>query len=405
MKTAGLIVEYNPFHKGHLYHIEKTKEVTGADTIIAVMSGNFVQRGAPAVMPKHLRARCALLCGASAVIELPVCYAAASAEYLALGAVSLLDRLGCVDAVCFGSECGDIKILEEIADIVEEEPEEYRALLKEALKTGLSFPLARQHALMQYEAILSEPNNILGIEYLKALKRLNSPMKAFTIRRAGAGYHDTVISGGFSSASAIRTCIDSFPEIRNQIPENCHAVIQEAYHRRFPIQNGDFSLLLKTALLSETPDSLVRYLDINRGLANRIINMRNDFLNLEQFCGLLKTKELTYSRISRALFHILLNITKQNMEDYRNAGSVFYARVLGFREQDSALLRLLKQSSQIPVITRLSQKKLPDSAGSSMMDTDIYAADLYESVVTGKFQTPFINELQQSVIKLPPAQS
>lgn len=401
MKTAGLIVEYNPFHRGHLYHIEKTKEVTGADTVIAVMSGNFIQRGAPAVMPKHLRAECALLCGASAVIELPVCYAAASAEYFAWGAVSLLERLGCVDAVCFGSECGDISVLEEIADILENEPEEYKTSLKESLKMGLSFPLARQHALKQYADILSKPNNILGIEYLKALKRLNSPMKAYTIRRAGAGYHDAEIRDAFSSATAIRANIDNLSEIKSQIPENCHSIIQEAYRRRFPVQCGDFSLLLKARLLSENSDSLIRYTDVSRELANRIINRRNDFLNLEQFCGLLKTKELTYSRISRALFHILLNITNQAMADYREAGSIFYARVLGFREEDAALLRRLKQSSQIPVITRLSQKKYLDTHGASMLDTDIYAADLYESVVTERFQTPFINERQRSVLKLP----
>lgn len=401
MKVAGLITEYNPFHKGHLYHIEQTKKVTGADSVIAVMSGNFVQRGAPAIMPKHLRTKCALLSGVSAVMELPVCYAVSSAEYFAMGAVSLLDKLGCVDAVCFGSECGEIQILEEIADILAEEPDDYKASLKDALKAGLSFPLARQQALKQYAGILSAPNNILGIEYLKALKRLDSPIKAYTIRRAGAGYHDTAISHDFSSASAIRANIDSPSVMERQIPKDCLAAIQDAYRQKFPIQSNDFSLLLKVRLLSETADSLTRYADVNPELANRIVNCRNHFLNLEQFCELLKTKELTYSRISRALFHILLEITRQDMANYGQAGRIFYARMLGFREADAALLGLIKRKSQIPVITRLSQKKLLDFPGSSMLNTDIYAADLYESVVTERYQIPFINERQQSVIKLP----
>ncbi len=401
MKVAGLITEYNPFHKGHLYHIEQTKKVTGADTVIAVMSGNFVQRGAPAIMPKHLRTKCALLSGVSAVMELPVCYAVSSAEYFAMGAVSLLDKLGCVDAVCFGSECGEIQILEEIADILAEEPDDYKASLKDALKAGLSFPLARQQALKQYAGILSAPNNILGIEYLKALKRLDSPIKAYTICRAGAGYHDTAISHDFSSASAIRANIDSPSVMERQIPKDCLAAIQDAYRQKFPIQSNNFSLLLKVRLLSETADSLTRYADVNPELANRIVNCRNHFLNVEQFCELLKTKELTYSRISRALFHILLEITRQDMANYGQAGRIFYARMLGFREADAALLGLIKRKSQIPVITRLSQKKLLDFPGSSMLNTDIYAADLYESVVTERYQTPFINERQQSVIKLP----
>lgn len=401
MKVAGLITEYNPFHKGHLYHIEQTKAVTGADTVIAVMSGNFVQRGAPAIMPKRLRARCALLSGVSAVFELPVCYAVSSAEYFALGAVSLLDKLGCIDAICFGSECGDIKILKEIAEILVSEPEAYKASLKDTLKTGLSFPVARQRALKQYAEILSAPNNILGIEYLKALKRLNSSVEAYTIRRAGAGYHDTAIDSDFSSASAIRANIDSLSAIRGQIPEDCYSLIQDAYRQRFPVQSNDFSLLLKARLLSETADSLACYADVNPELANRIVKCRNNFLNLEQFCRLLKTRELTYSRISRALFHILLGITRQDIDNYCQAGHIFYARLLGFKDADADLLGNIKRQSQIPLITRLSQKKLLDSSGSAMINADIYAADLYESVVTERFQTSFINERQQSVIKLP----
>ena len=189
MKIVGLITEYNPFHNGHLHHIQEAKRVTGADTVIVVMSGDYVQRGVPAIMPKRIRAEMALRCGASAVFELPVCYATGSAEYFAMGAVSLLDRLGVVDSLCFGSECNDLDALSHVADILSQEPEGYRTLLKSALKKGCSFPAARHSAMLEYTSsasvasLLDDPNNILGIEYLKALKKLNSSIKPFTIRR------------------------------------------------------------------------------------------------------------------------------------------------------------------------------------------------------------------------------
>ena len=198
MKITGLITEYNPFHNGHLYHIKKAKEITGADAVIVIMSGNFVQRGAPAIMPKRLRTEIALNAGVSLVIELPVCYATGSAEYFASGAISILDSLGCIDSICFGSECGDYKKLEHIAKILADEPEAYRLSLKNQLKTGLSFPKARQNGLKEYskddslDEILEHPNNILGIEYVKALYLQKSPIKAYTIKRIVSDYHDTV---------------------------------------------------------------------------------------------------------------------------------------------------------------------------------------------------------------------
>ena len=173
MKIVGLITEYNPFHNGHLYHLQKTKEITGADAVIAVMSGNYVQRGAPAIMPKHIRAEVALEAGVPLVLELPVCYACGSAEYFAEGAISILEKLGCIDAICFGSECGDLNILERIASITADEPAEYRAFLQEELKNGLSYPKARQNALKRYtkdeeiDLILSEPTISLALNTSK----------------------------------------------------------------------------------------------------------------------------------------------------------------------------------------------------------------------------------------------
>ncbi len=413
MKTVGLITEYNPFHNGHAYHIEKAKMLTGADRVIVVMSGDFVQRGAPAVMPKHLRAESALLSGASLIIELPVCFATGSAEYFAQGSISLLNQLGCIDSICFGSECGDLHLLKEIAQILADEPIEYQTALKQALKEGASFPAARQEALNiysdKYSEILASPNNILGIEYLKALAKIHSKMEPFTIKRIGAGYHDMDIDGQFSSATAIRSDIyqladvnsssESLPltHIQTQVPSSCHELMKKNYQTRYPVKADDFSLLLKAKLLSETAGSLSHYLDMSPELANRILRLRNDYLSFEQFCDLLKTKELTRSRISRSFIHVLLGITNDWLTAMKAPAP--YARILGFRRDHADLLGILKRTSDIPLITSPARAVLADTAY-QMLELDIYASDLYESVITDLYGTPFHNELTKQIIKI-----
>lgn len=413
MKTVGLITEYNPFHNGHAYHIEKAKMLTGADRVIVVMSGDFVQRGAPAVMPKHLRAESALLSGASLIIELPVCFATGSAEYFAQGSISLLNQLGCIDSICFGSECGDLHLLKEIAQILADEPIEYQTALRQALKDGASFPAARQKALNiysdKYSEILALPNNILGIEYLKALAKLHSKMEPFTIKRIGAGYHDMDIDGQFSSATAIRSDIyqladvnssfESLPltHIQTQVPSSCHELMKKNYQTRYPVKADDFSLLLKAKLLSETAGSLSHYLDMSPELANRILRLRNDYLSFEQFCDLLKTKELTRSRISRSFIHVLLGITNDWLTAMKAPAP--YARILGFRRDHADLLGILKRTSDIPLITSPARAVLADTAY-RMLELDIYASDLYESVITDLYGTPFHNELTKQIIKI-----
>ena len=413
MKTVGLITEYNPFHNGHAYHIEKAKMLTGADRVIVVMSGDFVQRGAPAVMPKHLRAESALLSGASLIIELPVCFATGSAEYFAQGSISLLNQLGCIDSICFGSECGDLHLLKEIAQILADEPMEYQTALKQALKEGASFPAARQEALNiysdKYSEILASPNNILGIEYLKALAKIHSKMEPFTIKRIGAGYHDMDIDGQFGSATAIRSDIyqladvnsssKSIPltHIQTQVPSSCHELMKKNYQIRYPVKSEDFSLLLKAKLLSETADSLSHYLDISPELANRILRLRNDYLSFEQFCDLLKTKELTRSRISRSFIHVLLGITNDWLTAMKAPAP--YARILGFRRDHADLFGILKQTSDIPLITNPARTVLADTAH-QMLELDIYASDLYESVSTDLYGTPFHNELTKQIVKI-----
>ncbi len=402
MKTVGLIAEYNPFHNGHQYHIEKAKELTGADAAIVVMSGNFVQRGAPAIMPKHLRAEMALKAGASLVLELPVCYATGTAEQFAYGAVSVLNSLGCVDAICFGSECGDITVLKELAEILCKEPLQYKDNLQKHLRSGLSFPLARQKAIEEiypsqdFSDILEQPNNILGIEYLKALYRLNSNIKPYTIQRISSQYHDVDLQEEFSSATALRQTIlnGDFTNLNRQIPSDCATLLEAYYQTRYPIFTNDFSLLLKYRLLNETKLSLTQYADVSEELANRVYNQLNNFVSYEQFCELLKTKEVTYSRISRALLHILLGIKKTDYTD------VAYARILGFRKDDSDVLTVIKNASTIPLLTKLTTIKDLSDSTVQMLNQDIYASNLYESVVTDKFKTSFINEYEHAIIRV-----
>lgn len=402
MRIVGLITEYNPFHNGHKYHIEKAKELANADYAVVVMSGNFVQRGTPAIMPKHLRAEAALKCGADLVIELPVCYATGTAEQFAYGAVSLLDKLGCVDAICFGSECGDISPLSNVARLLCDETDEYKDALQAYLRSGMSFPLARQNALDKlypngnYGQLLSEPNNILGIEYLKALYRLESDIEPLTIRRKVSHYHDIELQEHFSSASALRNIITNgdFAKLYGQIPSECIPSLEDGYEVRYPVYANDFSLLLKYKLLNETSMFLVDYADVSEELANRICNRLNDYVSFEQFCELLKTKEITYTRISRTLIHILLGVKKN---DYYE---IEYARMLGFRKESSDLLACIKKTSSLPLISKLTSCDDLSKNKKKMLGIDVFASNLYESVVTEKFHTPFINEFQQSIIKI-----
>lgn len=429
MKIVGLITEYNPFHNGHLHHIKEARRVTGADAVVVVMSGDYVQRGIPAIMPKRLRTEMALSCGASAVFELPVCYAAGSAEYFAMGAVSLLDSMGVVDSICFGSECNDLEALSHVADILSREPEDYRSLLKTNLKKGASFPSARHDALLEYThvpayaALLDDPNNILGIEYLKALKRLNSRMTPFTIRREGSHYHDQNLSSdSFSSASAIRSllaCSGStlrtersggtfentafssiLGDLENQVPSCCLELLKDYLRVQYPVYQNDFSIILKYKLLNKHPGSLVRYLDVSEDLANRICAQLDNFFNYKQFAELLKTRETTQTRINRALLHIMLGLKKDDMTEYMDSGYHFYARLLGYRKDRAKLISLIARESPLPLLAKLSDSEELPYAGQKMLRNDILASNLYMSVVTDKFRTAFQNEYKQGIVKI-----
>lgn len=401
MQVNGIIAEYNPFHNGHRYHLTETLSRTGADYTIVVMSGDFVQRGAPALLDKHRRAEMALRCGADLVLELPVLYAASSAEYFASGAVALLDKLGVVTHLSFGSECGDTELLRQIAEILVREPPEYTATLKKLLQQGLSYPLARTKALLQHypfldnhREVFSSPNNILGIEYIKALIRRDSAITPAALLRKGSGYHDRQTSGSYCSALAIRQALCSGhtpPALSQLMPEESAGLLLDFLSSRSPVRANDFSGLLHYKLVLEEAEGYQRYLDVSPDLSDRIRNRLPEYVCFEDFCDLLKTKELTYTRISRCLLHILLNLTKEDMTLGQSLDNAAYARVLGFKRSAAPLLSAIGRASSIPLVTKLADAgQILSPEALQLLSRDILAANIYQTVA-GSGRTP-VNE-------------
>ena len=435
MKVTGIIAEYNPFHKGHKYQIDYCKKKLNSDYVIVAMSGDYVQRGTPALLPKHVRAEMALRCGADLVLEMPVSVSTASAEAFAMGGVSMLDGLHIVDSLCFGSEYGKVSALMELAEILVEEPEEYRQLLKEFLSNGLSFPSARCQALTEYfrnphnftgddfdgvltpllnqiVQILNSPNNILGIEYCKALLRLKSNIKPVTLKRQGMGYHETLAEtdgsdrfsctdgNTFASASAIRELLkatltpETISRIASQVPDEISLLLASSLQRNEFLTEDALDPLLSYCILKENADSFCSYLDVSRDLAERIMNRSNELNGFLQAASFLKTKELTQSRIQRALLHIILGIREV-------PATVPYARVLGFRRESSTLLKEIKDSSSIPLITKLADaNSLLDESGRSLLYETVFSSNLYEKLLCRKNGRKFVHEYQKQLVIL-----
>ena len=392
MKVAGIIVEYNPFHKGHEYHIAETRRVTGADFVVAVMSGNFTQRGIPACLDKFTRAECALSCGADVVLELPFCYATGSAEYFAEGAVTLLHKLGCVDSLCFGTEADvPISLYTETATFLCKEPAEYKKALQEGLRSGMTFPEARAMAARPYlskeaHALLTSPNALLGIEYCKALYRKQSGIAPYTITRVGAGYHDDTLDGeGFASATALRSQLvpgEGFPEaFLARIPAPAAAHLAAKPYA--PVFAEDFLLLYRQAI-KQNLEQLSCYTDVSAELAGRM-KKRFPACDYEAFLAHLKTRQYTRTRIERCLLHILFGVTKEDMDSFRK-NETCYARILGFKESATPLLRRIKECTSVPVLTKPAQRtKRCNEEENRLFSYDVAATDLYNQVVNHNY--------------------
>ena len=416
MKTVGIIAEYNPFHTGHKYQLDQIRQKLHADYIVIAMSGDFVQRGTPALFSKHVRTRMALSCGADLVVELPVSVSTASAEGFAKGAVHLLSGLGVTDVLCFGSEYGDTAPFLELADVLLHEPEEYRELLSGLLRNGLSFPTARAQALSAYfsdsasfsslskeelDTFLKEPNNILGIEYVQALLLSQSRIRPVTIRREGSGYHEgALFTQALPSATAMRNLLFSNPHkdpelsaLASCMPEAVYPAFQDAVTAHGLLSSDDFSLLLAARLLTETKESLSSYLDLSPDLANRILRQRHACSSFSEFALQLKTKEMTYTRISRALMHLLLN-----QKTLYPAG---YNRVLGFRKSAGALLKEIRRRSSLPLIAKAADApRLLTGDALAAFESDIQASLFYETVRSHKTGTQFVHEYTKKLVLL-----
>ncbi len=363
-RIVGIIAEFNPFHNGHEYLIRQARERFGSDArILVVMSGNYVQRGEPAFLKKMTRCECALRSGADLVLELPVAAACASAEFFAEIGVRLLHETGVVTDLIFGSECGEITPLQEIAKVLANESEAYRNALQNALTSGLSYPAARVQAVMDicpdhkdYNKLLSSPNNLLAIEYLKAMIRIGAAFEAHTLKRVGDGYHIDSRQSTFSplcSAERIRLAIqDHYPisALSDVMPSSSFALFQEeiASGRYMTPDELSGALLSKLQLMNK--DALCIYLDVTPDLADKILRHRMEAFRTTDLIRLLKSKDLTYTRISRALLHILLEITSMEIQQLRV--SLPYLHVIGFRKDCADLLSEIKQQSTLPLVTK-----------------------------------------------------
>lgn len=415
MTIAAIIAEYNPFHNGHEYMIQKVKEETGADYVIAMMSGNFTQRGIPGIADKFTRAKMAVSCGVDAVFELPVRFATASAELFATGAVAAFHALSCVDYLAFGSECGTLSDFSGAAELLLQEPEEFKAAIQKHLRQGLSYPKAFALAVKESGSSLSvspklleTPNNLLGLEYMKALKKLASSIKPHTISRTGTGYHDehtcfSKASGTLiASASAIRSALTSttgtIALAQPLLPADAYRVFAESYGSTAPVTLDDFSLLLSTRIAAESKESLATFLDVPKELADRIYGFRDEFMPFSELISSIKHKQFTYARINRALLHILLGL-KENADSSNNSASLVpYARLLAMKKSASPLMKEIKEHSQIPVITKPADaKKVLDEAALTMFAEDVTAADLYNRIVSSKFGTTFVTDMRHSI--------
>lgn len=396
MKVTGIIAEYNPFHQGHAYHLSRARELTGADRILVVMGGNFMQRGEPAIIDKYTRTEMALRNGADLVLELPAASATGSAEYFAEGAVELLDASGVVNELCFGSELGELEPLEKAAELLLEEPEDYQELLRAELKKGKTFPEARETALSAFlpeQSLLASPNNILAIEYIKALKRRKSSIRPLTIQRLGS-YHGEdgqpagaphTVSGNlpesFASASTIRCQLHTLEKqivtsceqpafgslmtaLAKELPPSSFGLLKDVLLADRLVQAEDFSLPLHYRLMqAKEPLDFSVYLDVSEELSRRIYSLRQKFTGWNAFLDLVRTRQYTRSRVSRALLHILLDIRQEEVLPPT------HLRVLGFRREASDLLSEIKKKSRLPLITK--------AAGHPELSEEIRISSLY----------------------------
>ena len=416
MKAVGLVTEYNPFHNGHLYHLNKAMELTGADISVAVMSGDFVQRGEPAVLDKYTRASMALNSGVNLVIELPVNYAVSSAESFAAGALKVLDYIK-ADSIAFGSESGDIERLSKLAYILCDNEDMLYKKISKCTANGISYAAARQKTVEKLTdkdtaAILTSSNNILAVEYLKAIIKNNYAIKPYTIKRQGDSYNDTDIMSDYASATALRGNLKA-DNISKYIPVKAGLILSSNTNYIYPddITEALFTRLLDILFASSYDknvfiENVMKYPDVNKEIAGRLYKSAMDMItrtvphgagskdneafSFGSLCEHIKTKEVPLSRIKRALVRITLGLDKKHMEKYSNEP---YIRVLGFDKKGQEYLSYIRKTVEVPLITKTADYK-------EMLLDDIHAANIYNMIAAGKYGVKELGDYVKNPIRV-----
>ena len=416
MKAVGLVTEYNPFHNGHLYHLNKAMELTGADISVAVMSGDFVQRGEPAVLDKYARTSMALNSGVNLVVELPVNYAVSSAESFAAGALKVLDYVK-ADSIAFGSESGDIERLSKLAHILCDNEDTLYKEISKYTANGISYAAARQKVVEKLTdkdtaAMLTSSNNILAVEYLKAIIKNNYAIKPYTVQRQGDSYNDTDIRSEYASATALRENLKA-DNISEYIPVKAGLILSSNTNYIYPddITEALFTRLLDILFASNYDknvfiENVMQYPDVSKEIAGRLYKSAMDMItrtvpqgaeskdngvfSFGSLCEHIKTKEVPLSRIKRALVRITLGLDKKHMEKYANEP---YIRVLGFDKKGQEYLSYIRKTVEVPLITKTADYK-------EMLLDDIHAANIYNMIVAGKYGVKELGDFVRGPVRV-----
>ena len=416
MKAVGLVTEYNPFHNGHLYHLNKAMELTGADISVAVMSGDFVQRGEPAVLDKYTRTSMALNSGVNLVVELPVNYAVSSAESFAAGALKVLDYIK-ADSIAFGSESGDIERLSKLAHILCDNEDTLYKEISKYTANGISYAAARQKVVEKLTdkdtaAMLTSSNNILAVEYLKAIIKNNYAIKPYTLQRQGDSYNDTDIRSEYASATALRENLKA-DNISEYIPVKAGLILSSNTNYIYPddITEVLFTRLLDILFASNYDknvfiENVMQYPDVSKEIAGRLYKSAMDMItrtvpqrseskdnwafSFGSLCEHIKTKEVPLSRIKRALVRITLGLDKKHMEKYANEP---YIRVLGFDKKGQEYLSYIRKTVEVPLITKTADYK-------EILLDDIHAANIYNIIVAGKYGVKELGDFVRGPVRV-----
>lgn len=410
MKVLGLITEYNPLHNGHAYHLEQAAKLSGADYTLCVMSGSFLQRGEPAILNKWARTQMALEAGVDVVLELPFAYATSSAQGFAEGAVRLLNATGVVTNLCFGSELGQLQPLEQVASLLKEEPSGFRQLLRKQLDAGLPFPKARSEAVQEYLSVetapttpgrlseeclaevLESPNNILGLEYLRALQVSGSNISPLTLKRLHADYHETGVSNdSIASATSIRRTIQDKEKLsevlKNYVPHSTWNILSREFQAgRGPVFTEHLCSHMLMKLRTCTPDALRQTPDVSEGLEYRIWQAAQEATSFYSLVDRIKTKRYTWTRIQRILLHFLVGYTKELQSGFLAAGGPQYLRVLGFSPKGQLLLKEMKSNATLPILTKVAPFLKQNGIAAKMLSLDVMATNTHAVLYPARSQ-------------------